>query len=997
MVRNTLQGVLRHLRKLCEASPDRDLGDGELLERSLGGGEEAAFAVLVQRHGPMVLEVCRRVLGDRHDAEDAFQATFLVLVRRSASIRRRAALGSWLFGVAQRVALRQRAREAARRGREMRAAERPRAATPDERTWQELRSALDEEIGSLPEGYRAPVVLCYLEGKSYEQAARDLGWPKSSLASRLARAREVLRGRLTRRGITLSAVALAAALAERAPAAALPARLTLSTVKGAVRFAARRPDAAGAPPPRAVALAEGHLKTTSGLKRKALALLLAVGLAAAGAGLGGGHEAPGEKPPPAPPAGAAAGERPSPPKPPVAAESFTYAGRVLDAEGRPLAGAKLLIHGLTPGVVNFRARAVSGPDGRFCFTVRRDEFGERGVVPPSRSPPERFVHVAATADGHGAACVSAAKPDERENLLLWLPAEEVVRGRVVDLEGKGVAGVSVAAYIRSARSASDHRPLPYDAPDKAGSFGGNLLPFENTYADTDTEGRFVLRGLSRGWLYDLSFHGPTVVNAQAQFVARPQKQSVVGATGLVPPNRPRPQVPLYGSTFTHVAVPCKPILGVVRDKGTGKPLVGVTVRRPFTRDDDPQGSADTDKDGRYRLTGLPRGTHTLRVEPPAGMPYLMTEVQVSADEPGITPVTFDIELSRQPTVRGRVTDRATGKPVAAWVEYRPLARNPNLQANPLLAQPRFRSHPPSAGADRDGRWELAVLPGPGVLLIHAEGDYLPARLEKADRVPGVADKEDPELLDCRPLLAWPGDFHAYRLIDARGEEVRIDLTLTPGLTRPLVVESPDGKERDVTVLGLKPVAGDYGATYYPGKSSVGGLAADEARRLFLASRDGQFAAALTVRGQERGPVRVKLRPTGTITGRLVGRDGRPLRGVWFQTLYDDGPGRPGVFVHGGYAARAPTEAESRRGWRTKGYLDHGLGVSRSERTDADGRFRLSGIAPDVPFDLVARLVGPPDKKGQQLLTAEVRITRPTVKPGETLDLGDLRAVAPPKK
>jgi RNA polymerase sigma factor (sigma-70 family) len=996
MVQNTLRGVLRHLRKLCEATPGRDLGDGELLERSLAGGEEAAFAILVQRHGPMVLEVCQRVLGDRHAAEDAFQATFLVLVRRSASIRRRGALGSWLFGVAQRVARHQRAREAARRGRERRAALRPRAETPDERTWQELRSALDEEIGALPESYRAPVVLCYLEGKSYEQAARDLGWPKSSLASRLARAREVLRGRLTRRGITLSAAALAAALAERAGATAVPARLTLSTVKEASRFAARKTVAAGAPASRAVALAEGHLKTTSGLKRKALLLLLAVGLAAAGAGLAG-HEAPGEKPPLPPRGAAAAGERPNQQKPPEAGETFTYAGRVQDAEGKPVAGAKVLIHGLTPGVVKFRARAVSGPDGKFRFTVRRDEFGDKGVVPPSRSPPERFVHVAATADGHGAACVWAGKPEERENLLLWLPAEEVVRGRVVDLEGKGVAGVSVAAYVRATRSASDHRPLPYDAPDEAGSFSGNLLPFEDTHADTDKEGRFVLRGLSRGWLYDLTVRGPTVVNAEARLVARPQKQGVAGASGVAPPDRPRPQVPLYGSTFTHVAVPCKPILGVVRDKASGKPLAGVTVRRPFTRDDDPQAWADTDKDGRYRLTGLPRGTHTLRVEPPAGMPYLATEVRVSADEPGITPVTFDIELPRHPTVRGRVTDRATGKPVAARVEYRPLARNPSLKASPLLAQPRWGSHPPSAGTDRDGRFTLPALPGPGALLVRAEGDYLPARLGKADRAPGVADKEDPELIDCRPLLAWPGDFHAYRLIDARGEEVRIDVTLTPGLTRPLVVESPDGKERDTTVLGLKPVASDHGGTYYPGKSAVAGLADGEVRRLFVATYDGQFAAAAAVSGKERGPVKVKLKPAGTITGRVVDRDGKPIPGVWFQTLFDDGPGRPGAFVHSGCALRAPTAAESRRGWRTKGYLEKGVGVSRGERADAGGRFRLNGLVPDTAFDLIARLVGPPDKKGQQLLTAEVRIARPTVRPGETLDLGDLRAVAPPGK
>jgi RNA polymerase sigma factor (sigma-70 family) len=225
MAQNTLHDMLRHLRGLCETEAGRDLDDGELLRRFLARREETAFAILVQRHGPMVLGVCRRVLKDAHAAEDAFQAAFLVLVRRSASIRKRGSLSSWLYRVALRIALRARARETAQRIRERRCVEMPRGEVLDELTWQELRTILDEEIGSLPERYRAPVVLCYLEGKSYEQAARELGWPKSSLASRLAQARGVLCRRLARRGIALSAAALAAGLAERAAGAAVPALL----------------------------------------------------------------------------------------------------------------------------------------------------------------------------------------------------------------------------------------------------------------------------------------------------------------------------------------------------------------------------------------------------------------------------------------------------------------------------------------------------------------------------------------------------------------------------------------------------------------------------------------------------------------------------------------------------------------------------------------------------------------------------------------------------
>src|SRR5262249_8357821 len=155
-------------------------------------------------------------LSDAHAAEDCFQATFLVLVRRAASLDRQQPLGGWLHGVAQRIALRAKAQTAAQRERERRAGHMPRAASVDEQTWQELRAVLDEEIGRLPEKYRTPIVLCYLEGKSYDQAARALGCPKSSLAKRLTRARELLRGQLNQRHVTFAAGTLATVLGEQA-------------------------------------------------------------------------------------------------------------------------------------------------------------------------------------------------------------------------------------------------------------------------------------------------------------------------------------------------------------------------------------------------------------------------------------------------------------------------------------------------------------------------------------------------------------------------------------------------------------------------------------------------------------------------------------------------------------------------------------------------------------------------------------------------------------
>jgi RNA polymerase sigma factor (sigma-70 family) len=222
----------------------------------------------------MVLGVCRRVLGDAHAAEDAFQATFLVLARRAAAIRDQASVGSWLYGVAQRIACKARARAAARRDRERQAADMP-GEPLDELTWQELRGILDEEVGRLPDKYRAAVVLCHLEGKSYEQAARELGCPKSTLASRLERALELLRGQLARRGLTLTAGALATELGEKATAAPVAALLALNIVKAATGVAAGKTLEAGMLSPRALTLAEEAMKTMTGIKGK-LVVLLAV-------------------------------------------------------------------------------------------------------------------------------------------------------------------------------------------------------------------------------------------------------------------------------------------------------------------------------------------------------------------------------------------------------------------------------------------------------------------------------------------------------------------------------------------------------------------------------------------------------------------------------------------------------------------------------------------------------------------------------------------------
>jgi RNA polymerase sigma factor (sigma-70 family) len=223
--------LIHYLRQMTGPSGVREASDAELLERFVRCRDEGAFAALVTRHGPMVLGVCRRALTDVHDAEDAFQATFLVLVRKAGAIGYRELLAPWLYGVARRTAAKARGRTARRRLREGPIVDLPVAAS-EEPDAADLRRVLSR----LPEKYRAPFVLCYLEGKSNEEAARALGCPRGTVQSRLAWARQRLRGRLTRRGLALSSGLLASALA--ADARAVPALFGQTMVQAARQFAA---------------------------------------------------------------------------------------------------------------------------------------------------------------------------------------------------------------------------------------------------------------------------------------------------------------------------------------------------------------------------------------------------------------------------------------------------------------------------------------------------------------------------------------------------------------------------------------------------------------------------------------------------------------------------------------------------------------------------------------------------------------------------------------
>src|SRR5262249_39565723 len=356
--------VLHHLRRLVPAPTSTEpLRDEQLLECFLVRQDETAFEALVRRHGPMVFGVCRGVLHDVHDAEDAFQATFLVLVKKANSIRTRTSLGGWLHEVAYHLAVKARLRAARRKAHETR----PSATAADDplsrMTLRELQDLLHEELARWPEKYRAPLVLCHLEGLTQDEAAQQLGWSRRTVKGRLQRGRERLRIRLARRGLALSAALFSAVLSVRPASAVLPAALVGATVRAALSGRSPAHLSAGV-----AGLAEGAIRTMPG-KLTLAVLLLALGAALIGAGSPG--KGPAEPHPPAPPATKVTpASVPKPtggPQPKALAEGqeekITVKGVVLGPDDKPVSGAEIYVIHNEAEKLKPTVRARSGPHG----------------------------------------------------------------------------------------------------------------------------------------------------------------------------------------------------------------------------------------------------------------------------------------------------------------------------------------------------------------------------------------------------------------------------------------------------------------------------------------------------------------------------------------------------------------------------------------------------------------------------------------------------------
>ena len=594
--------ALRQIQSLYTSGTCSGLTDGQLLERYIAGrGEraEAAFAALVERHGPMVLRLCRCVLHDEHDAEDAFQATFLVLApgRVDPAARLAGELALWRRQSRRPVrALRGPHGDGGTSGAAELRAEAVADAIADD-----LGAVIRREIGRLPEKLRAAVVLCYFEGRTCEQAAERLGLPVGTIKSRLSEARARLRSRLAGSGHGPEAAGLAAW--PLAGPLVVPARLASRTIASVMAFAAGRSASTGIVSTLVLTLTEGVLRAMLLSKLKAGPPSYWPsprwrGWRPRGAGDSGQlvEIRPSSRP-------SASGQ---PSLDEVGPGETVFArGRVVDPDGRPVLGASVRLMILGGWSIGPDLRTTSGPDGRFVLSVPRgasDRIAEAAAGTP---------RVVATAKGFG---LGWADPGDHHELTVRLVPDVPIEGRIVDADGRPIAGVKVGTHNAWASPKEDlgsfienvkgHGWSPWE-----GARPLDLVAYDSA-ATTDIDGRFRLEGIGRERVARLTLSGPTIVTEDVYVMTRTGPAvRPVGWERLEPGARS-----YRGARFEHTAAPCLPIVGTVRDVETGRPIAGVKVRGEVESvEGQPShagASATTDDQGRYVLTGLPPGAST---------------------------------------------------------------------------------------------------------------------------------------------------------------------------------------------------------------------------------------------------------------------------------------------------------------------------------------------------------------------------------------------------
>ena len=956
----------------------------------------------------MVLSVCRSTLGlrDASDAEDAFQATFLVLVRRAGSFPLHGSLSGWLYRVARRVARQARLEASRRRTRERAAAGRREDVHLDEPDPGELCLLVHQELAHLPERYRMPILLCDLHGLTRDQAAEAIGCPPGTVAGRLARAREQLRERLARRGVH--------------PSSAWPATLATSTedlsrlfhrATQAVVSAARGERVATT----AAALLASRFSFGLLASRLPVVLALLIALAAAGAATavprfwsnGGLREDPQPAPAagtaPAPQARAESGASIDPDDP---ATADLFAGKVVDADGKALDGVKIYLvprselprsPGPTdPGVV----RAVTAAGGLFRFSAKDLTFTALDGLPARRPGLLIAVSEGYGPDwmhtwGHtGSSFVSHWDPVKGAELTLTLPRDDVpIRGRLLGPDGRPLAGAVVRltgldvpwkkdlnAHLEQEKLKARTRDALMTDYDRRLDTPG-VLPGVTTEALTDADGRFRFNGLGRERLASLNIRGHGIAETSIVVMTREAADVHVRPMGA------QEDLVTYGANFTLALERGRTVTGVVRDKTSGAPLADVWVgpgldvitaletgRFPYASDEHGRFaiegvSADLKELHYAEMTG-PGGWRSERVVlavPKPGQPYFLARGRVNDAGEAV------VDCPRGIPFRLTLRDES-GRPVEAEVTYSVIAPNPSFLkvVEYMLAQ--AGSPLSRAARQADGSYLGVALPGPGVVVAKTprKAGYRPAHVDpKAFFAPGKADWTPQELItaygthDTLSVATFYGgawiDQHDYAAIvlvnpapDAK--PLALSATVVPDRPRQVTLLDPEGRP----VVGAKTT----GLTYHPWDHEpalraatipITGLHPDRARRITFVKEDRKLIGFLLARGDGDAAYTVRMQPWATVTGRVVDEQGTP------QPRASLGAGTVREFA---------------------AHDDPSLGIFPGVQTDEQGRFRAERLVPGQSYGATWYLgVGRPSGPAFEGLK---------VAPGSVRDLGDLR-------
>jgi RNA polymerase sigma factor (sigma-70 family) len=770
-------------------------------------------------------------LHDHQAAEDVFQRTFLTLARKASSLVRSAGIAGWLYRVALHSALEARTQATRRQHRESQVVQSAPRDPLAELTGRELLTLLDEELQGLEDRHRLPLVYCYLEGRTCDEAARQLGWPPRTFDRRLQEARDRLRRRLERRGVELPAVLLAGSVSLTA---AVPRALASTIVQAAV---------------------SGVAAPSRGLGWIAV-LLLAGSMVAFGVGTVWGTSQTSVPPRPA----AAQPDSPASPKraPQVADKrNVTVEGRILDSAGKPASAAPVAILTQTWVPMNgvFDEVPAHPPQVRVLASTKADDQGHyRFELSGNSLRKYDKTHVVSGGPDHALSWRELNCDSDNQEADVTLQDERTLRGRLLDLQGQPLTGAHVRVqYLgRSDPGKLERVGLPGQEKD---------LPWAPAPVRTGTDGTFAIKGIGPGVKVRLIVEDP---NHGFQYLSCDN----------------------HGKEFSRALAPAQVVRGVVRYADTGKAVANGRVVISFPsasvigRASVANPSVPTDAQGRFRFH-LPLDPYAaIAAYPPEGEPYLGSVLyggQGTVKQP-------EIELKLYPgvMVKGKVTEAGSGKPVAGtWVQYVARRDNPNGRPNIVLGSGNHVLSGP------DGSFRLCVLPGQGHLLIHGPTSHFLLR-EKTEGELSLSGKPGGSRSYANafvPLDVKPDASPEVAVALRRGASVRVHLTDPEGqavtevqVISPLLV-GPDGSIASCPARRIS------------GPLEFRGLDPEKTYPvLFFDAKNLRGATVELSAKQADEPVTVRLLPCGTATLRLLDAEGNPTRKMHLELVMVVTPG-----------------------------------------------------------------------------------------------------------